>query len=117
MIYVVDDDASIRKALDRLFRSAGLPVQVFASGLDFQRTVSLAAGDCLVMDLCMPANSSLAVQDAMGGRDLKIPLIAISARDDVETRARARALGASAFFRKPVDDQALLDAISWVTHN
>jgi FixJ family two-component response regulator len=65
------------------------------------------------MDLRMPGLTGFDLQEKITSRGIRMPVIVISASDDVKTRERARVLGAVAFFRKPVDDQALLDAIWW----
>lgn len=112
-IYIVDDDESVRRALGRLIRSAGLSSQVFASGESFLASLSDKARGCLVMDIQMPGLTGHDVQEKLRERASAIRVIALSAQDDENTRERARKLGAVAFFRKPVDDQALLDAIQW----
>ena len=115
MVYIVDDDASVRKSLARLMRSAGYRVQVFELGDDFLSGVGVDSGGCVVLDITMPRISGPQVQALMKERNIQLPVIALSAKDDEETRRSARALGARLFLRKPVDDQAILDAIQWVT--
>ena len=63
----------------------------------------------------MPSMTGPQVQEELRARNITVPVIAVSARDDAHTQARTRGLGAKLFLHKPVDDQALLDAISWVT--
>ena len=72
-----------------------------------------SADACLVLDLQMPSMTGHDLLARLRGRGTAIPVIALSAQDDDATRERARELGAVVFFRKPVDDQALLDAIHW----
>jgi len=96
-------------------RSAGHQVDVYASGEEFLRSINPAGTACVVLDITMPGMSGLQVQEQMIARAISIPVIALSARDDDETRRLARSLGTRFFLRKPVDDQALLDAIDWVT--
>jgi len=112
-IYVVDDDDSVRRALGRLLRSAGLNCEAFASGEALLESLPADACGCLIMDIRMPGMTGHDVQVVLRARGATIPVIALSAQDDNETRERAGELGAVAFFRKPVDDQALLDAIRW----
>lgn len=112
-IYVVDDDDSVRKALGRLLRAAGLNFESFPSGESFLASLGQDARGCVVMDIQMPGLTGHDVQERLRDRRQNIPVIALSAQDDEEARHRARELGAVAFFRKPVDDQALLDAIQW----
>jgi FixJ family two-component response regulator len=115
MVYIVDDDASVRKGLARLMRSAGYRVHVFETGDDFLSDVGVNSEGCVVLDITMPRISGQQVQELMLQRNIQLPVIALSAKDDEETRRHARALGARFFLRKPVDDQAILDAIQWVT--
>ena len=112
-VYIVDDDESVRRALGRLLRSAGLDHQPFGSGEEFFADAADKSGGCLVLDLQMPSMTGHELLDRLRSRGMTIPVIALSAQDDGETRERARTLGAVAFFRKPVDQQALLDAIRW----
>lgn len=113
-IYIVDDDNSVRRALDRLIRSADLNPEAFASGELFLAGLPEDAQGCVVMDIRMPGLTGHDVQQRLRQRGQKIPVIALSAQDDEEAHSRARELGAVAFFRKPVDDQALLDSIHWI---
>ena len=113
-IYIVDDDDSVRKALARLFRAEGLNSEAFASGELFLAGLPDDAQGCVVMDIRMPGMTGHDVQEKLRKRGRKIPVIALSAQDDDGARERARELGAVTFFRKPVDDQALLDSIRWL---
>jgi FixJ family two-component response regulator len=113
-IYIVDDDDSVRRALGRLIRADGMSPEAFASGESFLRSLADDAHGCVVMDIRMPGLTGHAVQQSLQQRRQRIPVIALSAEDDNDSRSRARQLGAAAFFRKPVDDQALLDSIHWL---
>ncbi|MDM0035891.1 response regulator [Variovorax sp. J22P271] len=115
VVYVVDDDASVRSGLARLMRSAGHRAMTFDDGEAFLAHAAQGAAGCVVLDISMPGLGGLQVQERLTQAALGIPVIALSARDDDETRRLARALGTRFFLRKPVDDQALLDAIDWVT--
>lgn len=114
MIYIVDDDDSVRRALGRLIRSEGLHSEAFASGESFLSALPAGARGCVIMDIRMPGLTGHDVQQQLKNSGQKLPVIALSAQDDEEARHRARELGAVAFFRKPVDDQALLDSIHWL---
>jgi len=114
MIYVVDDDVSVRTNLARLMRSAGLPSQAYASAEDFLAAADKLQPGCLLLDITLPGRSGLQLQAELNRRHVNLPVIAVSARDDADTRDLARQLGARYFFRKPVDAQALIDAIHWV---
>ena len=113
-VYILDDEESVRRALGRLMRSAGLEVETFATGEELLNHLPTGARGCLVLDIRMPGLGGHDVMARLGDHHADIAVIALSAQDDAATRDRARELGAVAFFRKPVDDQALLDAIHWV---
>ncbi|MCJ7641668.1 MAG: response regulator [Desulfobacterales bacterium] len=113
IIYVIDDDESVRRAFERLLRSADLKVETFASAEEFLRGERQGENACIVVDIRMPGLTGFDLQQNMATRGIQIPVIVISASDDAQTREQARRLGAAAFFRKPIDDQALLDAIWW----
>src|SRR5512135_1255081 len=114
MIYIVDDDASVRTNLARLMRSAGLPAQTFASAEEFLAAADTLQPGCLLLDLTLPGVSGLQLQAELNRRRVELPVIVLTARDEPDTRDLARRLGAQYFFRKPVDAQALIDAIQWV---
>jgi FixJ family two-component response regulator len=115
VVYIVDDDDLVRKGLARLIRAGGLSPRPYESPELFLQEVAEEPCACILLDITMPRMSGLQVQAQLKARGITIPVIAVSARDDEETRRRARELDARCFFRKPVDDQALLDAIAWVT--
>jgi len=112
-IYILDDDASVRKALARLFRSAGMAAKSFASVDELLSAPMLPQCVCIVADIRMQGTSGLAMPGLLAERGLHTPVIFVSAQDTEETRAAAKRAGAAGFFRKPVDDQALLDALAW----
>lgn len=115
VVYVVDSDESVRTGLSRLLDSAGLRPRRCDSLEEFLRETPRANAACALVDvsglfLCEPA-----LWSRLRTLAATIPVIALSTRDDAETRRLARAFGARAFFRKPVDAAALLDSIDWVT--
>jgi len=112
LIAVVDDEESVRIALRRLLRSANLNVETFASGLEFLDSLKAHQPDCVILDLHMPQVNGFAVQARLAEKSTRVPTVVITGHDSEETRARALAGGAAAYLRKPVDDQALLDAIN-----
>ena len=114
VIYIVDDEGAVRKGLSRLMRSAGMPCRDFASAEQFLEEMDPQQEGCVLLDITMPGLTGLQLQAELKKRKLNLPIIAVSARDDADTSSRARQLGARLFLRKPVDDQALLDAIRWV---
>jgi FixJ family two-component response regulator len=114
VIYIVDDEGAVRKGLSRLMRSAGMPYRDFASAEQFLAEMDPQQKGCVLLDITMPGLTGLQLQAELTKRNVNLPIIAVSARDDADTSGRARQLGARFFLRKPVDDQALLDAIHWV---
>lgn len=114
-ICIVDDDASFRKGLSRLMRASGFEVRAYPTPESFLEEVRPQERVCVLMDITMPHMSGLQLQAELKEKGIGLPVIAVSARDDQETRAAARKLGARYFLCKPVEDRALLDAIAWVT--
>lgn len=113
IVYVIDDDESVRKAFARLLRSANFRAETFSSVDEFLRDPKQAGEACILTDIRMPDESGFNLQARLTASGITLPVIVVSASDDAYVRERVRELGASAFFRKPVDDQALLDAIWW----
>ena len=113
MIYVIDDDASVRKAFARLLRSANLDAETFSSAEEFLSSPKQKENACIIIDIRMPGLTGFDLLERLVTERIRIPVIAVSAHDDAETREHAKELGAVSFFRKPVDDQALIDAIEW----
>jgi FixJ family two-component response regulator len=114
LVHIVDDDESVRKGLSRLMRAAGIESRAYGSPEVFLAEVRNEGHACILMDITMPRMNGLALAAQLKAQGLKLPVIAISARDDSETRQVAKDLGVRFFLRKPVDGQALVDAISWV---
>jgi len=110
-IAVVDDESSLRKAVERLIRSAGMGVSTFASGDEFLAALAHAVPDCVVLDLHMPGTTGFEVQDRLARLSCRVPVVVVTGHDTPEARARAIAGGAAAYLLKPVDERALLDAI------
>jgi FixJ family two-component response regulator len=116
-IYLVDDDRSVRTSLSRLMRVSGFEVRAFETPEQFLAAVQDDCRGCALLDMTLPRVAGLEVQTRLKDMGIQVPVIAMSASDDDEVREAARKLGARFFLRKPVDDQALLDAISWVTES
>ena len=111
IVYVVDDDPSVRAGLSRLLQSMGLTVKTFASAREFlEQAVSEEPG-CLIVDLRMPAMNGLELQEQLMTRNLNLPVIFLTGYGTVPASVRAMKRGAADFLEKPVDDQVLLDAI------
>ena len=107
----MDDEESIRKALTRLLQSAGLDVETFASGATFLESIPIRRPDCVVLDLHMPVMNGFEVQARLAESVTPVPVVIITGHDSAETHDRALVGRPIAYLRKPVDDQALLDAI------
>jgi FixJ family two-component response regulator len=111
IVFAIDDDASMREALARLFRSVGMRAQIFASAQDFLMFKRPDAPACLVLDVRMPGLSGLDLQSELAAADLTIPIIFITGHGDIPMSVQAMKAGAVEFLTKPFRDQALLDAI------
>ena len=115
LISIVDDDHSVRRALRRLVQSAGFPAETFASAEDFLSSASLVRTTCLVLDIHLNGGmSGLELQAQLTADRVVIPIIFITAHDDVLTRERIEKSGAAAYLSKPFNDELLLDAIRGV---
>jgi FixJ family two-component response regulator len=115
VVYVVDDDDSVRNSLSRLLRTSGFRVQAYGSAQDFLDHVTPSSEGCVLLDVTMPQMSGLRAQVKLREMGITLPVIAVSARETYQVRETTQALGARFFLHKPVDEQALLDAIAWVT--
>jgi len=112
-VYIIDDEPAVRTALARLMRSTAMEPFEFASVEDFIQADPDLENSCALVDIRMPGISGLELPHLLEERGRSVPIIFITAHDTQETRALAKQAGAAAYFRKPVDDQALLDAIEW----
>ena len=108
-IAVLDDDPSVRKALDRLLRSAGYAVDTYSSGLAFLTSSVDSPPSCLVLDVHMPGMTGPDVEVQLHVRESHIPLVIISAQDDTPTKEWANEAGT--FLLKPFDDSDFLGAV------
>ena len=111
LVFVVDDDPSVRRSLTRLIKSAGFAVESFASAQEFLEHPRPDMPGCLVLDLQMPRASGLELQDWLAGTELNLPIIFLTGYGTVSASVRAMKAGAVDFLEKPVDDNTLLDAI------
>lgn len=116
IVYIVDDDLAVRTGFARLLRSAGLEARAYGNPMEFLANVENHAGACVLLDITMPGMTGLQVQAQLAAQGITLPVITISGREEGHLRSSAHALGAHMFLRKPVDDQALLDAINWVVN-
>ncbi len=113
LIYVVDDDASVRQALKMLLTSANMEVRTFEQAKDLLKCEFREEKVCLIADIKMKGLGGIELQQKLAKRGIKIPIIFLTAVESNEIRRQAKQAGAAGFFRKPVDDQALLDTIQW----
>jgi FixJ family two-component response regulator len=111
IVFVVDDDLSIREALGSLIRSAGLKVETFASAQEFLARRRADMPSCLVLDVRLPGLSGLELQKRMAEVNIEIPIIFITGHGDVPTTVQAMKAGAVEFLTKPFRDEDLLEAI------
>jgi RNA polymerase sigma factor (sigma-70 family) len=111
MVYIIDDDASVRDALGRLIRSVGLRVEGFSSAPEFLQASRPHVPCCLVLDVRLPGKSGLDFQRELAASGSNIPIIFITAHGDIPMSVQAMKAGAIEFLTKPFRDQDLLDAI------
>jgi FixJ family two-component response regulator len=111
IVFVVDDDESVRKSLGGLIRSAGLRVETFASAQQFLASPRTEVPSCLVLDVRMPGLSGPDLQQRLAEINVEIPIVFITAHGDIPTSVRAMKAGAVEFLTKPFRDRDLLDAI------
>jgi FixJ family two-component response regulator len=111
VIAILDDDRSMRKALRRLLTSHGFRVEEYERGEDLIAVLGSNSLDCLLLDLHMPGVNGFEVLETCRSRRIAVPVIVITAHDEAGTAERVRALGASAYLKKPVAKQDLLAAI------
>jgi FixJ family two-component response regulator len=111
MVCVVDDDVSVRRGLERLLRSAGYRVLTFGSAREFLDRRDTASPSCLVLDIRMPGQSGLDLQETLVATGEEVPVVFITGNGDIPMAVRAMKAGAVDFLAKPFDDKELLDAV------
>ena len=114
VVYIIDADASVLQALARLVRASGFDVRAFATIEELLEQGPYSAAGCILLDITTPSARTAGLRAELYERGVDLPLIALSARHDAPARRWARTIGSQLFLGKPVDDQALLDAIEWV---
>jgi len=110
-VIVVDDDASVRRGLERLLRSAGYEVEVFAASRAFIERGEYERADCLVLDVRMPGPSGLDVQHLLVSAGHDVPIIFVTGHGDIPMAVQAMKAGAIDFLVKPFDDLIFLNAV------
>jgi FixJ family two-component response regulator len=111
VVFIVDDDLGVRQMIARMVRSVGLTPQAFGSVRDFLDQFDPGQQGCVVLDVRMPGESGLELQDHLSRMNVRIPIVFITGHGDVPMSVRAMKGGAVDFLEKPFNDQALLDAI------
>jgi FixJ family two-component response regulator len=111
VVFVVDDDVSVRESIANLLRSVGLSVQTFGSAQEFLSSKRPDAPGCLVLDVRLPGVSGLDLQRGLIDAHVEIPIIFITGHADIQMSVRAMKAGAVEFLTKPFRDQELLDAV------
>ena len=111
VVFVIDDDPSMRAALEDLVSTVGLEVRVFAAPQEFLQSGPPEAPSCLVLDVRLPGMSGLTFQEELAKKGLALPVIFITGHGDIPMSVRAMKAGAVEFLSKPFHDQDLLDAI------
>jgi two-component system, LuxR family, response regulator FixJ len=111
MVFVIDDDASVRGGLERLFRAAGIPAQMLSSAREFLERDPHHGPGCIVLDLKMPDLDGLALQQALADNGCDLPIVFLTGHGDVPASVQALKRGAADFLTKPVDEAVLLDTV------
>ena len=112
VVFVVDDDPSVREALSSLFRSVDLQVELFGSTAEFLQHKRPDGASCLVLDIRLPGVSGLDFQTQLQQANIRIPIIFITGHGDIPMSVRAMKAGAVDFLAKPFRDQDMLDAVA-----
>lgn len=112
-VYVIDDDASMRDALDSLFRSVGYGVQTFGSTRDFLNAGRTSSAGCLVLDVRLPGTNGLDFQQHLVEADVAMPIIFMTGHGDIPMSVRGMKAGAVDFLPKPFREQDMLDAVAF----
>jgi FixJ family two-component response regulator len=111
VVFVIDDDPSLREALSSLFRSVGLRVELFGSAKELLRSQLPPVASCLVLDIRLPGLSGLDLQAELANADIRVPIIFITGHGDIPMSVKAMKAGAVDFLTKPFRDQDMLDAV------
>jgi FixJ family two-component response regulator len=111
VVFIIDDDESLRSGLKRLFRSVGLQAETFASTLEFTQSKLPDAASCLLLDVRLPGLSGLDFQGELAKSGIRIPIIFMTGHGDIPMSVKAMKAGAVEFLTKPLREQDLLDAV------
>ncbi len=116
-VYILDDDSSVRKGLSRLLRASGFDTLSFPNASNFLKGLRPDGLGLLITDLRMPGLSIEELVKELKNRELNMNIIVVTGDDTIQSKKLANAIGAVGFFRKPVDGNALIDAIHWSLKN
>ena len=116
-VYVIDDEESLQRALLRLLGAANIKASAYGCVDEFLATSVECDSACVVADVLIKGTNSLDLPRRLKERGLDIPVIFMTAYDTSEAREEVKNIGAAGYFRKPIDDQALIDAIQWAVDN
>jgi FixJ family two-component response regulator len=111
-VFIVDDDASVRRSMERLVRSMGFRPETFASAEEFLARERYIGVGCIILDIQMPGLSGVDLQDRLNNADYSMPIIFVTGHGDIPLGVTAMKKGAVDFLPKPVDDQDLLQAVT-----
>ena len=112
VVFVIDDDESVCRSLRRLMKSVGRNVRTFTSARDFLSQGCQNVSGCLILDVTMPEMNGLELQKMLVDSGSRMPIIFMSAHEDISTREQGLGAGALAFLKKPFEDQALIENIN-----
>jgi FixJ family two-component response regulator len=111
IVYVVDDDASVRKAMTRMFKSLGLEVAAFGAAREFLDYERRDVPGCLLLDVQMPGQTGIELQEELAAHRVDLPIVFMTGHGDIPMTVKAMRSGAVDFLTKPVDEQQLIDTV------
>jgi FixJ family two-component response regulator len=114
-IAIVDDDASVRKALARLLSASSFDTETYGSARDFLKSLNAGLPDCLIVDLHMPELTGFDLQRHLQRAGIRIPTVVVTAFNEPGLRERCQSAGAAAFLLKPLDGSTLIGAVNAAT--
>lgn len=112
VVYIIDDDPSVRCGFKRLMEAGGYDARIFASAREFLSAGIPDTNSCLIIDVAMPEMDGLQLQKELVRAGCKAPIIFITALENPQVKERAKRAGVARFFKKPVDADVLLDAVN-----
>jgi len=113
MVYLIDDDKSVRRGFELFLKSAGMDYKSFESADSFSTLVEPKIDDTIILDLNLPGTSGCEFLQILRSKKNDVPVIVVTAFDDLQSRTKCRELDVKAYLRKPVDGEALIDIIKF----